>query len=297
MARLLSGSAPSGDADTEQMAALTRAIKQEYLRAPAAEIEASHLEGLMRAVHLTDKGDLAARPASKVYGPGSQVSGLPKTRRRRFMLETVFTSLTAKVAAAGLAVALAGTGGLAAAGQLPDSMQTGIAQAVEKIGIQIPLGPTAAGVADTADAADTAPEGEPGAGIRVDGDLGFDEGVSGADEFGRRVAEDATGGGVEGQQLSEQARRVAEERRAAGQDNRPEGVPVPEGAGPPQDPGPPAQVGPPAGAGIQNSQGPGAGIQDEGPGAGTQPPASSWISDGPIGPGGGPPAGTPGGRP
>ena len=71
----------------------------------------------------TDKGDLAATPASNVTGPAPQVAGLPKWRRRT-MVETLLSGIVAKLAALGVAakaglglsMAAASVGGAAVAG-------------------------------------------------------------------------------------------------------------------------------------------------------------------------------------
>ena len=56
------------------------------------------------------------------------------------MLNSLFAALTSKLAAGGLAVALATTGGLAATGELPDKVQDKLSKVADKIGVQIPEG-------------------------------------------------------------------------------------------------------------------------------------------------------------
>ncbi|MEX2587468.1 MAG: hypothetical protein WD602_05670 [Actinomycetota bacterium] len=202
--KLVAGKAPAAGSGLDVVVRVIDGVKATYLNNPDPDLEAAQLMGLMRMVHLSEKGDLAVRPASKVNGPDCQVSGLP-TRRRRFMFETLFASLAAKIAAGGIAVAMASTGAVAATGNLPDQMQTGISQAVEKIGIEVPLGETAA--LEQAALEEEAEESNENA------------------DFGRSVSEDAKDGGVDGKQVSDDAREMAEERKAAGQSNRPEGTP------------------------------------------------------------------------
>lgn len=232
--RLFAGKAPTVDGGLEGVARMVDSVKSAYLSDPDPELEATHLTGLMRIVHLNDKGDLAARSASKVDGPGSQVSGLPR-RRRKFMLETLFGTLAAKIAAGGIAVAMASTSAVAATGNLPDQMQTGISQAVDNVGISIPLGETAAlERAALEERLDADVEADVEADVDSEADVNEVEGVDPIEDagqpnenaaFGQSVAEDAQDGGVDGQQISDRARQMAEERKAAGQSHRPRATP------------------------------------------------------------------------
>lgn len=246
--RLFSGKAPAEDSGLNDVARLVQKVQTTYLTNIEPDVEATHLAGLIEMVILTDKGDLAARPASKVTGPHAQASGLPKPRRR-FMLESLFATLTAKIAAGGIAIAMAATGA-AATGHLPDQAQTGLSRAVEKIGIHIPLGETAEQALDNAEDAAKLAEDAVEATLEkitdeVDGDVDGD----GANEpnenaaFGQRVAADARDGGVDGQEISEAARAQAEERKAAGQAHRPEDAGAPADAGRPEDAGSQSQNG------------------------------------------------------
>jgi hypothetical protein len=240
--RLFSGKAPAENSGLKDIARLVQKVQATYLTNIEPDVEATHLAGLIEMVILTDKGDLAARPASKVTGPHAQASGLPKPRRR-FMLESLFATLAGKIAAGGIAIAMAATGA-AATGHLPDQAQTGLSNAVEKIGIHIPLGDTAEeALEDAEDAAKlaedaikaTVEEVTDQVDVDVDGDEAKEPNENAA--FGQSVAEDARDGGVDGQEISEAARAQAEERRAAGQAHRP------ENAGPPADAGSQSQTG------------------------------------------------------
>lgn len=217
-------------------------------------VESTHLAALMQVVNLTDKGNLAVRPASKVTGPDRQASGLPKTRRR-FMLESLLATLAGKIAAGGFAVALAAVP-VAATGNMPDQMQTGISRAVENIGIHIPVGDTAEEALKKAeDAIQTAEDAAEGAIQAAEGATEVvtdvvEDGVDGEANqpnenaaFGQGVAADAKDGGVDGQEISEAARVQAEERKAAGQAHRPEGSGQPTTAGTPEDAGSQSQTG------------------------------------------------------
>jgi len=280
--RLFSGKAPAEDSGLQNLARVVQEGQSLFLTGVEPEIEAAHLAGLMQMVNLTDKGDLAARPASNVTGPHVQASGLPK-RRRRFMLESLFASLTAKLAAGGIAVAMAATGGLAGTGNLPDQAQTGLSRAAEKVGIQIPLGESAEKALEAAEkaAADALQRAQ--AAAELDEDNGNVEVVDGENgepnenaAFGQSVAERARQGGVNGQDISAEARARAEERKAAGQANRP------ENAGPPANPGPPADAGSQSQVGIEKA---------------SDTPAAGFIPENVAGGAKGKPAGTPGGRP
>jgi hypothetical protein len=295
--RLFSGKAPAENSGLKDIASLVQKVQTTYLTNIEPDVEATHLAGLIEVVNLTDKGDLAARPASKVTGPHAQASGLPK-RRRRFMLESLFATLTAKLAVGGIAIAMAATGA-AATGHLPDQAQTGLSTAVEKIGIHIPLGDTAEEALERAedaaeaaaraaeealeraeDAAEAAARAAVEVTVEVDGDVDGDE-TNGPNEnaaFGQSVAADARGDsdgepGVDGQEISAAARAMAEERRAAGQAHRP------EHAGPPADAGRPADAGSPGQTGLDRA---------------SQTPAAGHI---PSSVPGGRPAGVGGGRP
>ena len=254
--RLFSGKAPAENTGLNDIARLVQKVQTTYLTKIEPDVEATHLAGLIEMVNLTDKGDLAARPASKVTGPHAQASGLPK-RRRRFMLESLFATLAAKLAVGGIAFAMAATG--AATGHLPDQAQTGLSKAVENIGIHIPLGDTAEEALERAEeaaekAAEKAAEALEAAeaevtvevDIEVDGDEANEPNENAA--FGQRVSADARGEsdgvpGVDGQEISAEARALAEERRTAGQAHRPEHAGPPADAGTPDDAGSPGQTG------------------------------------------------------
>lgn len=136
------------------------------------------------------------------------------------MLETLFATLAAKFAAAAIAVAVAATGGLAGTGNLPDPAQTAISQALENVGINIPSGDDAEREAlqAAAELAEDALEDVTDVTDVTDGETGEPNENS---AFGQAVAADARDGGVDGQTISEMARAMAAERKAAGQANRP----------------------------------------------------------------------------
>jgi len=268
----------SGSEELEDIFRLVQNVRSKYLGEIDPELETAHLAALMQVVNSTDKGDLVAR-ASKVKGPVSRASGLPQGRRR-FALQSVFATLSAKLALGGAAVAMAATGGLAGTGNLPDQVQTAAAHAAEKVGIVIPLGETAQGAAGgvSAIAEQTAESvlqnaraaarvAEPMVGMNPDQNS----------EFGQDTAVGAISGGAGS--VSDAARAQAEERKAAGQSARP------EDAGPPTDSRPLPEAGPPAHVPAQGQKG-----QDI---AGDAPVGGPIPTSVP----GGTPAGEGGGRP
>lgn len=277
--RLFAGRGASPGGELEDISGLVHKVQSRYLSEIGPDLEASHLAAVMQVVNLTDKGDLAARPASKVNGPARQASGLPK-RRRRFALQSMFATVSAKLALGGVAVAMAATGGLAAAGDLPDRAQTAISQAVDNVGIDIPVGKAAQGSAEQAlrvaeQAAATALERAEAAARAVEQHFvpGGSENSSPSSDFGQGVASDATGGGVNGPQVSEAASAQAEQRRAAGQASRPEEAGSPATAGsPPSDSAPVGEPGRPTDAGQPSPTNPtGAGMSGDGPAGGSIP--------------------------
>ncbi|MBW3591217.1 MAG: hypothetical protein KY393_05145 [Actinobacteria bacterium] len=268
MERLIAGKPPTADSGLDDVARVVDSVRTAYMSEADPKLEAEHLHGLMNLVHLTDKGDLAVRSASKVNGPGFQVSGLP-TRRRRFVLETLFASLAAKVAIGGVAVAMASTGAVAATGNLPDRMQTTVSQAVDNIGINIPLGETAASEQEALDKELDTDDAEQDAGDSKDA-AEPDQNAG----FGGNVSEDAQEGGINGRETGDRAREMGEERRETGQSQPPAGVPM--------------------GDGYEGAERSGAGGQIDDTPAAEQAPGD--IPAGPD-PFGGQPDGIPGGRP
>ncbi|CAN5896603.1 hypothetical protein BH23ACT12_BH23ACT12_08240 [soil metagenome] len=245
--RVLSGARVEAG-NLEDISRLVRKVQSDYLDCIEPELETRHIAALMQVVHLTDKGDLAARPASKVIGPARQASGLPR-RSRRFVLESFFATLTAKLALGGVAVAMAATGGMAATGNLPDKSQTAIARAVDNVGIELPLGDTAKKAAEAAEraeqaAAEALERARAAADTETDASAAVTPGAPNANaEFGQDVATDA--------------REQAEERREAGQANRPGDIEPPPASGQLPPPGPSAAAGDTPGGGQIPSSLPG----------------------------------------
>lgn len=295
--QLLSGNAASGNSELEDLRRLVHQIRAQSAPEIDSGLQAEHLKALMRVVNLTDKGDLAVRPASKVNGPARQASGLPK-QRRRLVFESVFATLAAKLVLGGAAVAMAATGGLAATGNLPDGAQTAVAQTVEGIGINIPLGETAQNALDEArQMAEQAAQAEKEAAAAAAAAEAAEQGPASPatpnenSDFGQGVAAGAQTGDA-GRSIGEAAREQADHRRTQGQENRPV-QPGPPGNLQPPIPAPappaggniPAETGPPTGPGSQQQ----GGVWE----AGTAPTDNALPTAIP----GGKPAGVGGGRP
>lgn len=196
------------------------------------------------------------------------------------MLESLFATLAAKLAASGIAVAMAATGGLAGTGNLPDPAQAAVSEALSKVGISVP-GVDADAEARTAVEAEDL-DADLDADLNADGEENGEEGEPNENaSFGQGVAADARDGGVDGEEIAARARAMAEERKAAGQANRPADAGRPASS---VDAEASADAGPPAGAGTQAQ----IGLEkaDDTPAAGFIP---GFVKGGP-----GKPAGTPG---
>ncbi len=196
--RLIDGKAPSADSPDDSLSLFVEQAKRVAAIAPSPAAEQAYLKTILeQAQLLVDKGEPAARPASKATGPEIQASGLP-IRRRKVVLSSLFGSLTTKLAAAGVAVMLTGTGALAATGSLPDTVQDTFAVAAEVVGIDIPTGNEEVTDTDTDGTTDDGTDG-------TDGTEGT-SGKSSSDDV--HAAQDATEPGPErGKAVSEAARQ------------------------------------------------------------------------------------------
>jgi hypothetical protein len=187
------GEAPSVESGDEALAFFVQRARRIAGATPGPSVEQRHLSAIMEEAHLlVEKGDPVGRPVSNAAGPASQASVLPK-RRRRFVLNSLFASLASKLAAGGVAVALATTAGLAANGSLPDNLQDKVSEVAEKVGLEIPA-------ADEEDATDL-----------EDGDLDGGE-IANADagkrsNFDVHEAQATNTGTARGQAISEAARQ------------------------------------------------------------------------------------------
>jgi hypothetical protein len=160
--RLLAGKAPEGDEELAELAAFLREVKAAHLKFPPESTEARQLAAIMEAAQLlSDKGEPVARPASKAPGPefsgnpDLQASRLPSWRRN-LMPTGLLSNVWSKAAVAAVAALLVCCG-LAAAGALPDPLQTAAANAAGEVGVSLdnPGDTDEAGDVDAVDDNDT----------------------------------------------------------------------------------------------------------------------------------------------
>lgn len=135
--RILSGKEPIGSGH-EDLSLLVAELKATFPPEQiSGQVEQVHLAAVMQEARLIpEKGEPVERPGSKATGPAAQASGLPRNRRRP-MLSELFASLAVKVAASALA-GFTAFGGVAAAGALPDPVQSATADVVAHVGIELP---------------------------------------------------------------------------------------------------------------------------------------------------------------
>jgi hypothetical protein len=140
--RLMAGKAPEGDEELAELAAFLREVEAAHLKFPPESTEARQLAAILEAAQLlSDKGEPVARPASKA--PGPDVSGIPDLQasplpswRRNLMPTGLLSNVWSKAAVAAVAALLVCCG-LAAAGALPDSLQTAAANAAGQVGVSL----------------------------------------------------------------------------------------------------------------------------------------------------------------
>ena len=212
--------------------------------APSAQLAAMLAEGFS-----TEQGDLSATAASNVPGPAPQAAGLPKWRKKKMIGEFLAGLSVATKAAFGITMAAASVTAAGAAGALPEPAQNAVAAAVEAVT-----------------------------------PFSFPEEADDNADFGERVSTDARDGGVDGSQISEEAKRNGDAHRpnGAGESNRPAdagqvgldkaNTTPAAGHAPTSVPaGKPATAGAPATAGSQSSTG--ISTANETPAAGHTPEA------------------------
>ena len=160
---------------------------------PAASLQ---LAAMLAEGFSTDKGDLLVTAASSVPGPAVQVAGLPKWRTRRMIITEFIAGLSvATKAAFGIGMAAASVTAAGAAGALPAPAQHAVSAAVEA----------------------ATP-------------FSFPDKANDNADFGGTVSTDAHDGGVDGKDVSEDAKHNGDAHRA-------DGAGTPAGAGQPTDPG------------------------------------------------------------
>jgi hypothetical protein len=131
--RMLSGQEPAADEWRELdgfVQDLREAVPERMLASEdlhvAAMVETSHL--------IADKGDPVVRPVSNADAPASQVSWLPKLRRKQMKRST----RTLVRVLAPLAAVLTVMGSMAVAGALPHTVQKAVSHAAGTVGLNLP---------------------------------------------------------------------------------------------------------------------------------------------------------------
>ena len=250
----LAGDYAGDDASLADLAAFSLAAKTIFAAAPDDATRAAHVNAIAEAA-----ADLDVAPAH-----ASKPAASSPIRRLKLVLTSLFASLIAKVALVGVALA-ATTGGLAAAGSLPEPAQEALARAAEKVGFELPAADDAQEGEGEAGVPEELPESTEGSSapsvLDVIRSWGDDKGC----EFGHAVATAA--GGSPGPCQDEQGGNGEGEGRpeSAGK-GRPEGAGKPEGT----------PTGKPAGAGegqgkpegTPSSKPEGAGTPEGAPGGG-----------------------------
>lgn len=135
--RLFGRTAPAANDSLDDISWFVRDVQSAHPETTVDEATASvHVSAMLDAASLSaENGDPAAKPVSKAHGPASQVSGLPKLRRK-LVLSNLFASLAARIAA-GTVAALTAFSGMAVAGVLPDPAQSVAATLASYVGIDI----------------------------------------------------------------------------------------------------------------------------------------------------------------
>jgi hypothetical protein len=131
--RLLAGRTPA----TDEWRELVRFVEdlQEAVSMRPLTSEVLHVAAMVEAAQLTaDKGDPVARPVSNADAPATQVSRLPKLRRKPMKRST----RTLLRVLAPLAAALTVMGSMAYAGALPHTMQKVASHAAGTVGLNLP---------------------------------------------------------------------------------------------------------------------------------------------------------------
>ncbi|HZD17481.1 MAG TPA: hypothetical protein VE669_05015, partial [Actinomycetota bacterium] len=136
--RILSGRVPADAPDpAKDLDAFVRSLRDACTGPPPEAVERRHLAAIMEASRtLADRGERSRRPVRSARERAAPAPGRP-TPRRKLMPAGLFASLTARITGVALAAAVA-TGGLAAAGALPDPAQEAVSDALGVIGIHVP---------------------------------------------------------------------------------------------------------------------------------------------------------------
>jgi hypothetical protein len=131
--RMLSGREPL----TDEWRELNGFVQDLHEAVPARPLasEDLHVAAMVETSHLiADKGDPVARPVSNADAPVSQVSWLPKLRRKQMKRST----RTLVRVLAPLAAVLTVMGSMAVAGALPHTVQKAVSHAAGTVGLNLP---------------------------------------------------------------------------------------------------------------------------------------------------------------
>ena len=218
--QVLAGSYDGEDPALDDLAVFARDAQAALSGVPAEATRQAHLAAMTEVAEKLEGAPVAA---------GTPAVGPSRIRRRKLLLTQRLATLTAKVAVTGLALAV--TGGLAAAGALPEPAQNALANAAEKAGFELPRANEGDETTDPNELPEAADGSSAEAVLEV---IRNWEGNKGC-EFGHAVAEAA--GGNPGPCPDED--EGAEENGDGSEDlqkGRPEGTPSskPEGAGKPE---------------------------------------------------------------
>ncbi|MGH2790920.1 MAG: hypothetical protein ACRDJ0_08065 [Actinomycetota bacterium] len=214
--QVLAGSYEGEDPALDDLAVFARDTQAALSGVPGEATRRAHLAAMTEVAQKLEGAPVAA---------GTPVAEPSRIRRWKLVLTQLLATLAAKVAVTGVALAAA-TGGLAAAGALPDPAQDALANAAAKVGFELPAGDEGDETTETKELPE-ATDGSPAQAVldvirNWEGDRGC--------EFGHAVAEAA--GGNPGP-CPDEGEEGTEEN---GDKGKPEGTPSgkPDGAGKPE---------------------------------------------------------------
>jgi hypothetical protein len=176
--QVLAGSYDGEDPALDDLAVFARDAQAALSGVPAEATRQAHLAAMTEVAEKLEGAPVAA---------GTPAVGPSRIRRWKLVLTQRLATLTAKVAVTG--VALAATGGLAAAGALPDPAQNALANAAEKVGFELPRGDESDETTDPKELPEAADGSSAEAVLEVIRNWEGDKGC----EFGHAVAEAAGG--------------------------------------------------------------------------------------------------------
>lgn len=140
--RILSGKMPAGEGH-DDLCLLVKELQGAFPEKPVpAEVESAHLAAMIESALLRPSEEAPVMdPSSDASRAVRRTTGLPK-KRRKLVFAGLFASLAVKIAAVAVG-GFAVFGGVAAAGALPDQVQSAVAHAAAFVGIDIPGGSAA----------------------------------------------------------------------------------------------------------------------------------------------------------